>query len=282
MKWGIVVDSSCDLRTEDFKEMDIDFSIVPLKILVGDKEYVDDNEIQVNDLLKDMKACKGASQTACPSPGDFIEAYKKSENVICFALTSALSGTYNSGELAKNMLNDENPAINVHVCDSKSTAGNLVMLINKAIELIKSGKTFDEISEQIEEYKKTIQLVFTLGSYDNLIKTGRMSNFAGAVASTLNIRAVCIKTPEGEIKVVKKARGQKAAYNAMIEIMKKYKDSDDIGKDMISISHCNNFEGATYIKELIENEFDTCKVEIRDCKGLTTFYTMEGGILVGY
>lgn len=282
MKWGIVVDSSSDLRTEDFKETNIDFTIVPLKILVEDKEYVDDDNIQVNDLLKAMKACKGASQTACPAPGDFLEAYKKSENTICFTITSALSGTYNGAVLAKNMLDEENSSHNVHVVDSTSTAGTLIMLINKTVELINQGKSYEEVVQIIDDYCKTLQLVFTLGSYDNLIKTGRMSNFAGAIASTLNIRAVCIKTTVGEIKVVKKARGQKAAYHAMIDVMKNQKNSDDIEKETIYVSHCNNIEGATVVKELIQKEFNNVKVEMRDCKGLTTFYAMEGGILVGY
>lgn len=278
-KFGIVVDSSCDLRSNDINVNDIDFTVVPLKIVVGDSEYVDNDDINVTKMLEEMDSYSGASTTACPSPGDFIEGYKKSENVFCFTLTSALSGTNNSAVLAKTTLEDEGSTINVHVCDSHSTAGHLIVLIKKTIELIQEGKTFESICEEIDAFNSELHIVFTLGSYSNLIKTGRMSNFVGAIASTLNIRAVCENTPEGEIQITKKTRGQKAAYNALVELMMKKKSLDNL---QIYISHCQNLEAAEYIKNKILESCSSAKIEIRDCKGLTSFYAMKGGVLIGF
>ncbi|SJZ59192.1 DegV family protein [Anaerorhabdus furcosa] len=278
-KFGIVVDSSCDLKSNDINVEGIDFTVVPLKIIVGSNEYVDDDQIDVKQMLKDMNEYSDAAKTACPSPGDFLEGFKKSENVFCFTLTSALSGTNNSANIAKTTLDEEDKSIKVHVCDSKSTAGHLIVLIKKTIELIQEGKTFEAISEEIEEFNKSLHLVFTLGSYSNLIKTGRMSNFVGAIASTLNIRAVCENTPEGEIQITKKTRGQKAAYNALVDLMMKKKSLDNLS---IYISHCDNLEAAEYIKNKILETAGTAKIEIRDCKGLTSFYAMAGGVLIGF
>ncbi len=279
MKWGIVIDSSCDLRTEDFKQEGIDFTVVPLKIIVGKKNYVDDDQIDVKELLEDMKGSKEASQTACPSPGDFLSGYMKSDQVFCFTLTGGLSGTNNSARIAKELALGEDSSKKVHVIDSKSTAGHLLLLMNRCVELIHLGKAFEDIAEELEEYNKELGIVFTLGSYDNLIKTGRMSNFAGAIASKLNIRLVCKNTAEGEIQPVKKIRGQRAAYGAMIEYMKEKKDLNEAA---IYIHHCNNEKDAIYIREKIYQEFPSAKIEIVPCKGLTTFYAMEGGIIVGF
>lgn len=278
-KYGIVVDSSCDLLSSDIQIEGIDFTVVPLKIIVDKEEFVDDDSIDVNKMLKEMDAFKDASKTACPSPGDFMEAFKKSKEVFCFTLTSALSGTNNSANLAKAQLDEEDSSRQIHVCDTKSTAGHMILCINKTIECIQAGKSFSEIVAEIEEYNKSIQLVFTLGSYDNLIKTGRMSNFVGAIASTLNIRAVCRNTPEGEIQIVKKTRGQKAAYSALVDLMINKKSLEHCD---IYISHCDNIEAAETIKELILNKANTANVHIRDCKGLTSFYAMRKGVLIGY
>ncbi|MEG0177565.1 DegV family protein [Anaerorhabdus sp.] len=278
-KYGIVIDSSCDLKSDEIKENDIDFTIVPLSIVVGSKEYVDDDSIDTKQMLKDMEEYKDAAKTACPSPGDFIEGFKKSQEVFCFTLTSALSGTNNSAVLAKNTLEEDDSNIKVHVCDTKSTAGHMIVLVHKTIELIREGKSFEEISNEIEEFNKNLHIVFTLGSYSNLIKTGRMSNFVGAIASTLNIRAVCENTPLGEIQITKKTRGQKAAYNALVELMVSKKSLDSLP---IYINHCDNLEAAEIIKNKILEIASTAKIEIRNCKGLTSFYAMSGGVLIGF
>lgn len=278
-KYGIVVDSSCDLLSNEVQVDGIDFTIIPLNIVVGKQEFVDDDNINVASMLAEMSHVKDASKTSCPSPGDFMEAYKKSDEVFCFTLTSALSGTNNSANLAKMQLEEEDGLRKVHVCDTKSTAGQMILCINKTIDCIQKGLSFDEIVQEVEEYNKNLEVIFTLGSYDNLIKTGRMSNFAGAIASTLNIRVICRGNAEGEIQMVKKTRGQKAAYAAMVDLMVAKKSLDNLD---IYISHCDNIEAAQVIKEMILNKSQSAKVHIRDCKGLTSFYTMKSGVLIGY
>lgn len=278
-KYGIVVDSSCDLLSNEVQVDGIDFTIIPLNIVVGKQEFVDDDNINVASMLVEMSHVKDASKTSCPSPGDFMEAYKKSDVVFCFTLTSALSGTNNSANLAKMQLEEEDGLRKVYVCDTKSTAGQMILCINKTIDCIQKGLSFDEIVQEVEEYNKNLEVIFTLGSYDNLIKTGRMSNFAGAIASTLNIRVICRGNAEGEIQMVKKTRGQKAAYAAMVDLMVAKKSLDNLD---IYISHCDNIEAAQVIKEMILNKSQSAKVHIRDCKGLTSFYTMKSGVLIGY
>lgn len=279
MKWGIVLDSSCDLLEKDFQGLEIDFTIAPLKILVGDKEFVDDDHIDISSLLTAMKETKEASQTACPAPGDFLEGFMKSDNVLCFTLTGGLSGTYNSARMAKELALAENNEKNIYVCDTKSAAGHLILMMNRSIELIKQGKSFEEITNDLEIYNNSLSIVFTIGSFDNLIKTGRMSRFAGGIAKTLNIHLVCKNSSEGQIEVVTKCRGVKPTYNKMIEVMKERKNLSNLP---VYIHHTNNEKDASYIREKLKLEFPQIEVHLMKCKGLTTFYTMNGGIMISY
>ncbi len=278
MKWNIVIDSSCDLRKEDAKG-DIGFSVVPLSIIVGDKEFVDDENLSIDELLAAMEAEKKASSSACPSPESFLEEFKKAENSICITMTSALSGTNNSARIAKEMLAEISPEKNVCVIDSCSTAGEMVLMKRKAEALIEAGKEFSEIAQTVEKYKEETKLVFALGGYDNLIKTGRMSKIAGILATSLGIRAVAVATDGGEIEVVKKPRGENNAINAMADIMAENKNMENMP---IVISHCKNYEAALMAKEVFKEKLKTEDVTIVDCKGLTTFYTMEKGLIIGY
>ena len=222
MKWNIVGDSSCDLLPRKVND-DIDIDIVPLTIVVGDKYFRDDENIDTKELLAAMKAEKRASSTACPSPRDFYESFVKADNSFCFTLTGALSGTYNAACLGRDMVREEFPEKNIHVVDTQATGGKLVLLMKKAEELIKQGLSFEEICPLIDEYNKDTDLIFALGGYDNLVKTGRMSRIAGILATNLGIRAVAWAV-NGEIEVVKKPRGERAAIEAMIALMNGKKD----------------------------------------------------------
>lgn len=279
MTWSILSDSSCDLPLNAFQDQNLHFGKVPLKIRVGGTEYIDDEELDTNRMLAQMKNYSGPSSSACPSPEEWAHEFRKSDCTIAVTMTSALSGTYNSALVAKGMVLEEYPDKKIHVIDSRSTAGDLVLILRKAAELIASGADFETVSKQTEAYSKSLVLLFALGSYDNLIKTGRMSRVAGVLATTLGIRAVASNTPEGEIQVLQKPRGEERAIQRVVEIMVGMKN---LAGQPVVISHCNNLKGAQRLKELISHTCFTTKITILQTRGLTSFYTENGGFLVGF
>ncbi|MDO4515449.1 MAG: DegV family protein, partial [Lachnospiraceae bacterium] len=80
----IVADSSANLFQDDFT----DFMPVPLKILTDEKEYVDNEVLDVASMLADLQEYKGRSSTACPSVGDWVQAFGDAEDVYGVSLTS--------------------------------------------------------------------------------------------------------------------------------------------------------------------------------------------------
>ncbi len=279
MTWSIVTDSSCDLPANAFDNQNFYFAKVPLKIIVGDTEYVDDDALNVNKMLVHMKTYNGSSSSACPAPGEWASEFEKSDCTIAVTMTSALSGTYNSAVIAKNMVLEEYPDKKIYVIDSRSTAGDLVLILRKAAELIDSGADFETVAKKTEEYSRGLVLLFALGSYDNLIKTGRMSRIAGILATTLGIRAVASNTPEGGIQILHKPRGEERAIQYIVETMSKLKN---LTGQPVVISHCNNFKGALRLKELIVHTCFTSKITILQTRGLTSFYTEDSGFLIGF
>ena len=104
MIWNIVSDSSCDLRTSAFHSDRVLFHSVPLRIQVGDQEFVDNDDLSVPEMLRAMAAEKSASSSACPSPADFAKAFEAGDCTVCFTISSNLSGTYNSAIMARDMV----------------------------------------------------------------------------------------------------------------------------------------------------------------------------------
>ena len=281
MIWNIVSDSSCDLRTSDFHSDSIRFETVPLRIQVGNREFVDNDELVIPEMLEAMSAEKGPTSTACPSPAAFARAFTAGDYTICFTISSNLSGTYNAAVLARDMVLEEHPQKKICIIDSKSTAGAMVLLIRKAQQLIEADTTgdFEGICDQLRTYQAAQRTCFTLECFDNLIKNGRMRPLVGTLLHSLGIHVIAVATPQGTIQVTGKARGEAKAYKALVEQMRSAKDCT--GSEVL-IHHCENAVGAQKLKQQILSDLPVKSVEIVPCRGLTSFYAMEKGLIIGY
>ena len=279
MSWNIVLDSSCDLVTgrDFFKNAELKIS--PLTIRVGEKEFVDDESVNVPQLLEAMDMEKKASSTACPPPDAFYEHFKTADNIICICITSNLSGTYNAALVAEKMIKEEYPEKNVHVINSWSTAGEMVLIARKIDQLIGEGLSFDEICAKAEEYAKEVRLVFTLEKFDNLIKAGRMKPLVGKVVAALGIHLIAQASDMGTVELMFKVRGDEKTLEKMVDYMNEQKDMTD---KPVVISHCNNHKAVERISQLIREKCHTTDITVNHCKGLTSFYAMEKGLLIGY
>ena len=281
MTWNIVSDSSCDLRMAAFESDRIRFETVPLRIQVGEREFLDNDDLVVPDLLDAMSQEKSASSTACPSPAAFARAFEAGDCTVCFTISSNLSGTYNSAVMGREMVLEEHPEKKVCIIDSKATAGAMVLLIRKAKELMEADETgdFEDICDQLRLYQAALRTCFTLENFDNLIKNGRMRPLVGTLLHSLGIHVIADATPQGTIHVADKARGEAKTHQAITALMKGSKDCT--GAEVV-ISHCENMAGALKLKQQILEDLPVKSVDVIPCRGLTSFYAMEKGLIVGY
>ena len=152
------------------------------------------------------------------------------------------------------------------------------MIVDKLVNLIKSGKEYNEIIEAIENYRDGRSLFFSLQKFDNLINTGRMSKIAGLVAKTLVIRPICIAL-EGEIRMERKVIGIKNAFKKMVQMIKE-KAGVEAPNQRVIITHCKALEEAEQIKSDIEKECNFKEIQIRPMKALCSYYALEKGIII--
>ena len=173
MTWTIVSDSSCDLRKASFHSDLVRYESVPLRLQVGDQTFVDDDDLSVPALLAAMAAEKAASSSACPSPADFARAFETGDRVICFTISSGLSGTYHAACIARDLVLEEHPEKQILVMDSRTAAGAMVLLIRRARALIEAGEDFEAVCSQLHAYHSTLRTCFTLENFDNRRRTER-------------------------------------------------------------------------------------------------------------
>lgn len=273
MKVRIVVDSSADLITVEDKSI----VSVPMKIMTDDKEYVDNENLDIKGMADDLATYKGKSGSACPGVGDWIEAFGDADRVFCITITSNLSGSYNSAMVAKETYESENPGKKVCVIDSLSAGPELKILKEKIEELLALGKEYEEICKEVAEYQKSTYLVFMLKSLTNLANNGRVSPAVAKIAGVLGIHVTGIASAVGTLEQKGKSRGEKKAILAVWKQMKElgYKG----GK--VRIDHCFNESAAQELVELIRDEYVDADIVIGTTSGLCSFYAEKGGMLVG-
>ncbi len=274
MSYRIVADSSVNLKMDNCE----DFAVAAMKIITDEKEYVDNGSLNIEDMVTEMEQYKGKSGTACPSVGDWLEAFGDAEEVYCVTITSNLSGAYNSAMIAKQDYEEEYPERKVFVHDTLSTGPEMELAIEKIRELKKAGKSFEEICDEVKEYSKRTHLIFALKSLGNLAKNGRVSKSVAAIAGALNIRVVGKASDEGTLEQTDKVHGECKSASAIISRMKEngYKG----GK--VRISHCLNEKLALKLRKMLEDEFVSIDFKMISTTGLCSFYAERGGLIIGY
>ena len=278
MTWKIVADSGCDYREIADLANQTRFESVPLTIQIDHEIFVDNAHLNIDDMMEKMYATSTASKSACPSPDDYLKSFEGAENIFVVTITSSLSGSHNSAQLAKKLFLEEHPTANIHVIDSLSAGGEVDLIVKKLNDLIKEGISFEQVVEAITHYKKNTKLLFVLAKVDNLVKNGRLSKLIGAVVGLLNIRMVGEASDTGTLELLQKARGAKKALTAAVdEVLKAgYRGG------RIIIAHRNNEKFCQQFSEVIKEKFPAADISFLPTSGLCSFYAEEGGLLMGY
>ena len=274
MDYKIVMDSAGDLMEMEGAE----FSNVPLKILAGDREFVDDATTDVEEMVDYMSTYVGKSSTACPSAGEYLEAFGDAEEAYCVTITSGLSGSYNSAAIAAREYKERHPNRRIHVFDSLTAGPEMTLVAEKIKELVQQKLPFDKIVSLVEEYNLKTQLVFSLESLHNLAQNGRVPVAVAKLAGILSLRLVGKASDEGTLQPTGKARGDQKVPGELLKQLLSlgYKGG------RVRIHHCCNLSSAQRLKQAIQDKFPKASIIIQKTNALCSFYAEKGGLLVGF
>lgn len=273
-KIKIVTDSSSDILTLS----DVEFESAPLKIVAGNKIYVDDASLDVEAMVNELAAYKGKSSTSCPNPSDYLAAFGDADEVYCITITGSLSGSYNSALVAKGTYEAENPDRRVYVLNSLSTGPEMALIIERIRDLILKGHSFDEIVCDIEEYKNHTGLLFMLESMRNLANNGRVSPVVAKLAGMLGIRVIGRASDRGDLEMLSKPRGERNALTGVIAHLRTL----GFCGGAIRIAHACNEQTANSLAALVREEFGATDIRIYPLRGLCSFYAERGGLIIGF
>ena len=278
MSYKLVVDSCCDLPAEYKKDPKI--QRVPFVLQIEDRHIIDDDTFDQLDFIKSVAASEQCPKSACPSPDLFLKAFETdADEIYVVTISSKLSGCYNSALLAKSMYDEEHEegGKKIHVFDSRSACCGETQIAFRVMELKEEGKSFEEVVEDVENYRDGMNTYFVLDNLETLRKNGRLSGVKALVASTLSIKPVMCGI-QGSIAQRGQGIGIKKALVRMTDLcVAEVKNS---AEKTLMITHCNCYERAEVVKNLILAKTDFKKVLVVEAAGLSTMYANDGGIVV--
>ena len=211
MRTKIIIDSTTNVK----KELADKFTVVPLTVHFGEKEYTDGVTIDHTQFYKMLETGNILPATSQPAPEAFSKAFREAVaegfEVVAITVASKLSGTYQSACIAAEDFGSE-----VYVVDSGSVTIGAGILAEIALEMAQQGKAAVEIAQYINSVKDKVKIFAVLDTLEYLKRGGRVSGTVAFAGGMLNIKPVAL-IENGEIKMAGKARGNKLGNAVMLQ-----------------------------------------------------------------
>lgn len=221
MSIRIVTDSSCDLPESVVDELGI--RVVPLSIRFGETEFIDREELSNAEFWARCAESDALPETSAPAPGQFEKVYRElrdegATGIVAISLSSALSATMQSADLAARSVDD---AIPVRVVDSRSVSLGLGTIVLACSRLASSGRSLEEVAAHADDLARRTRVLGALDTLENLKKGGRIGNAKALLATALAIKPI-IDVVDGKVEQGGKQRTRSKALKFLVEKVAAY------------------------------------------------------------
>jgi DegV family protein with EDD domain len=233
MSVRIIIDSASDITKERADALGLDF--LPLTTIFGDEEYLDGITLTHSQFYEKLIESGIFPSTSQIPPYKFEEMYeevkKAGDTAVVITLSSLLSGTYQSANIALDGYEDI-----IHVVDSKNVCLGEQNLVMYAVRLRDQGLSAEEIAKELDTAKKKICVLAIFDTLEYLKQGGRISKTAAWAGNLLSIKPV-ISIEKGEVAILGKARGSKNGNNLLIQQISAHGGID------FSMPYCVGYSG---------------------------------------
>lgn len=260
----IITDSSCDLTSS----LVGDIIVVPLFLTIDGTVYANNSEnSELTPKFFYTKLREGAkTTTSAANIKQFLEVIEpllsQGKDVLYLGFSSALSGTFGSGNAAINMLKDKYPERKLFAVDTLSASLGQGLLVYLTEQKRKQGASIEEARDFAESTKLNICHWFTVDDLGFLKRGARISSTVAFVGTLLNIKPVLHVDDLGRLMNVEKTRGRLSSIELMLGHMKK--SAIDPASQTVFISHGDCLGDAELLKEMIIEQLGVKEVHIGD------------------
>ena len=254
---GIVTEETVDLLPDTINALGI--AVVPAVLNWPEMEGMPgDNTFQKMRELE-RRGIKGFGKTSQPTPGDFLNGYRKQlerfNEVICVTLSSKLSGSHNSAMLARALLTPEEQQ-KVLIVDSLNVSCGQALVVLKAVDLIRAGRELQDILEELQEVISQVHVFVMFQDSKWLEASGRISHTVASLMrgmARIGVRPLLTLEKGALVPAGLKTRARNTAEVLFKQFDKKSENTRQAGKRIrLAITHGNDHESALRLKQMAE------------------------------
>jgi DegV family protein with EDD domain len=226
-KIHIVTDSTSDIPNEIAASLGI--GIVPIYIRFGDHVYKDGQDITNAEFYMQLVSSPVQPATSQPTPEDFAGYYSqycnKSEAIISIHLSSKISGTYNSANIAKKMMGGSHCPI--EVIDSTFNSAGTMLVVLEAARMAKAGNSYKDILQKTRQSILQIQMLGIFSTMKYLARSGRVNTTVAKAASILRVMPL-LTFHQGEIARAGLVRSFNKGMDKLVSFVEKQHDIQEV------------------------------------------------------
>ncbi|MBE1555054.1 DegV family protein [Sporosarcina limicola] len=256
----IFADSACDLPKSFFEENDV--TLIPLRVLIDDKEYDDIVSIDSKEVYKAIRNGK-QPKTSQASPELFLKMWKElakfREDGIYITFSSELSGTHSTAVMIRDQVKETNPTMNLVIIDSRCASLGYGLLVKEAVRLREAGDDVRTIERKIRSMAGHMEHLFTVEDLDYMARGGRVSKASAFIGGLLNIKPL-LHVEGGKLVPIEKHRGRKKVLRRIVDLMAER--GDHLAEQTIAISHGDDESIALELQSLVQEMFQPKNIEI--------------------
>lgn len=250
--FNIVTDTASNLTGEMLKEKNI--SVLPLSFNIeGHSNICMDITGFDGHAYYDAIRAGAKVTTSQVTPQNYIDEFKPmleaGNDVLFVGISSGVSGSNASAEIAARELREEYPERRIRVVDTRGASFGEGLFALLAADYRDQGMEVDEVAETLIAQRASMCQVFTVEDLKYLRATGRLSGIRALVGTLLQIKPLLIGDPAGKIVCFARTRGRKASIAKIAEIY----DSEVVNPESqtVAIAHADCAEDAQALINLL-------------------------------
>ena len=244
----IITDSAADFEPQELQRLQV--SCIPLSVIFGDREYRENIDLNKEQFYQLLSQADKLPTTAQPSPQMVLELFEEAketgEEAVYITISSAISGTYQSACMARNMAEYDG----CYVVDSRSATAGQRLLVEEAVRLRDQGLGAAEIAQQLEQLRSRVTIFACLDTLENLYRGGRISQTSYAIGNLAQIKPIIHLDAEGKVTVPAKAMGTRKGLDMLCKKLEQIPMDPDYPLYTVYTSH--RADGEAFAQRLLE------------------------------
>lgn len=271
----IITDSGSDFRETRAHELGLD--IAHLKITFPDEVLIQHEEDDVTRFFEKLAVAVDLPVTSQPSPQDFVDLFNKypEDEILVLTLSGGLSGTWNSAELAKSMLEDPQ---RITIINTQQATLSQNVLVAEAVRMRQSGATISQTADAVRELSQRCTIVGLIDTLKYLKKGGRIPKSLAAIGSVLNLKPL-VELRDGVLVTAGKARGHKAGLKMLFDQVDSYGIDPDY---LVFLGYTGDRRDIEEIVLKFKTDYPHVKYEVARIGGIIGTHIGAGSVGIGF